>query len=378
MAQTYTPGLKVTRNTVIKKERILPLKGEVLVKAGEVVSADTVVAHTKLPGDVEPLNIANKLSIPAEDVEQLMLKKVGDTVQKGEVIAESTNILGKLFKFFNSYVYAPCEGTIESISTVTGQVLLRKPPLPVEIRAYIDGTVVHVLPEEGVAVEAKGSFIQGIFGLGGEVDGIIETVCNARNEVLDESKISEHHKGKVLVGGRIVTYEAMVKAAKLGVAGIISGGINDADLRKFMGYDLGVAITGHENLGITLVVTEGFGEIAMAGATYDLLKENNGKKCSLNGATQIRAGVIRPECIIPLETRLKEELAEEELLGLDIGAPIRVIREPYFGKIGKVSALPEKLQQVESETWVRVLEVEMEETGEKATVPRANVESIQL
>ena len=41
-------------------------------------------------------------------------------------------------------------GTVESISAITGQVILREPPLPVQVRAYVDGTVVQVNEGEGV------------------------------------------------------------------------------------------------------------------------------------------------------------------------------------------------------------------------------------
>jgi hypothetical protein len=63
-------------------------------------------------------------------------------------------------------------------------------------------------------------------------------------------------------------------------------------------------------------------------------------------------------------------------MGLDIGSPIRVIRAPYFGKLGSVTALPSPLQVLESESKARVLEVEFE-SGERAIIPRANVEMIE-
>ena len=44
MAHSYTPGLKVLQKTLFRKERILPLKGKVLVKKGDNLSPDTVVA----------------------------------------------------------------------------------------------------------------------------------------------------------------------------------------------------------------------------------------------------------------------------------------------------------------------------------------------
>jgi len=53
-----------------------------------------------------------------------------------------------------------------------------------------------------------------------------------------------------------------------------------------------------------------------------------------------------------------------------------VIREPYFGKLGEVSALPPLLQKLETESKARVLEVEFED-GTKAIIPRANVETIE-
>jgi hypothetical protein len=53
-----------------------------------------------------------------------------------------------------------------------------------------------------------------------------------------------------------------------------------------------------------------------------------------------------------------------------------VIREPHFGKLGKVVNLPPALQKLESESSARVLEVEFSD-GKKAIVPRANVELLE-
>ena len=61
---------------------------------------------------------------------------------------------------------------------------------------------------------------------------------------------------------------------------------------------------------------------------------------------------------------------------LAIGTPIRVIRDPYFGAIGTVAALPEAPQVLGSGSKSRVLDVSLE-SGEVVTVPRANVELIE-
>jgi hypothetical protein len=374
MAHTYTPGLKVSEKELITKKRILPLKGDVIVRVGDKVHPDDVVARTHLPGPVETTNVANILGVPPEDIQACMLKKEGDPVKANEVIAMNKSFFG----LFKSEARAKIDGSIETISHVTGQVLLRGKPVPVQVKAYLESEVVEIFPNEGVAVSCWGSFVQGIFGIGGETHGEIKIVVPDNRTPLTDNLIDESCKGKIVLGGSIVTADAVRKAIKVGASGIVTGGFSDKDLRDFLGYDIGVAITGSEDLGVTLVFTEGFGEIMMAKKTFDLLKSKVGQMACINGATQIRAGVIRPEVIIPIAADIKAGKgdAAKQILGLEIGSPIRVIRAPYFGKLGAVTALPSPLQVLESESKARVLEVEFE-SGEKAIVPRANVEMIE-
>ncbi|MCK4302419.1 MAG: hypothetical protein KAW91_06570 [candidate division Zixibacteria bacterium] len=374
MAHAYTPGLKVTGSQLVEKRRILPLKGEVIVKVGDEVNPDDVVARTHLPGNVVPLNVANKVGIPPEDIDMIMCKNVGDPIAKGEIIAEKRAFI----KWFSSSCPATIDGTLESVSKVTGQVLQRGHPIPVEVKAYLKGTVTEVIPNEGVVVACMGSFMQGIFGIGGESSGEIKVVTPDNATVLSEELITADLAGKVAVGGSLVTANAVSKAIEVGVKGIVVGGLGDRDLRDFLGYDIGVAITGSEDLGTTLVISEGFGQINMAQRTYDLFKAHEGEMACINGATQIRAGVIRPEVVIPLSSDVTDatSVAAAGMQGLAIGSPVRVIRHPYFGHLGHVTDLPSPLQVLESESKARVLEVEFPD-GRKAIVPRANVEMIE-
>ena len=116
----------------------------------------------------------------------------------------------------------------------------------------------------------------------------------------------------------------------------------------------------------------------MAERTFGLLKDRVGTKASINGATQIRAGVIRPSIIIPVD---KMDSSEQKSTAyepgiLEVGVPVRIIRAPYFGDIGKVHSLPSKPQTLESGTKTRVLEV-IVENGDILTIPRANIERIE-
>ena len=372
MAHSYTPGLAVADRTVVKRRRLLPLPGTVLVEVGQRVTSDQVVARAELPGKVYPINLANQLSIAPGEIKDYLVKKEGDPVEKDEIIAENK----PLIKWFKTEIHSPVKGTIEALSEVTGQVLLREPPRLVNLLAYIDGTIVETIPRQGVVVETTCSLVQGIFGIGGEVWGELLVAVASPDEPLAPGHLTPAMKGNIVVGGSFLSAETMVRAKELGIIGLVVGGIHDKDLRALLGYDLGVAITGTEQVGFTLILTEGFGTIPMASKTFRLLSAHKGCKASISGSTQIRAGVIRPEIIIPRPTSTDESPPEVEHAGIRLGDSVRIIRDPLFGKIGEVSALPSDLARIPTESDVRVLEVTFPD-GARAVVPRTNIEVIE-
>jgi hypothetical protein len=298
---------------------------------------------------------------------------VGTAFGKDDVIAAAKSLFGLL----RNTATAPAGGTIESVSPISGQLILREPPIPVEVNAFVRGVVAEVLPDEGVVVETRGAFLQGIFGVGGETHGEIACAARAPDEALSPSLLGPQHRDKVVIGGAYASYEALMKAREVGARAVVVGGFDDHDLRQLLGRDLGVAITGAEELGITLVLTEGFGHVRMAERTWRLLESRQGSLASVSGATQIRAGVMRPEIVIPHGPEgFAAGATEDHSTGLEIGSLLRVIREPYFGRIGRVVELPPELHGVDTEAKVRVLAVEFSDDRTRATVPRANVELI--
>ena len=372
MGSAYTPGLTVSGDIVVKRIRRLPIKGEVLVKDGDRVHPDTVVARALLPGPLQTMKLPEELGVEPRDAPGFFQLKIGDSVEKGQVVAMSKGFLGMGKK----EVQSKFAGTIEAISDVTGNVLVREASIPVDVTAYIEGFIADVIPGEGAVVETRAAMVQGIFGVGGERVGTIRVAVPGPGAVLDASAIKDDDKGKILVGGSLITYEALVRGSAVGVVGFIAGGVKDGDLVKFLGYDIGVAITGQEAINLTLMVTEGFGTLAMSLRTFELLKSLEGQSASINGATQIRAGVIRPEIIVPLALDVVVD-KEPDLSAFELrpGASIRVIREPYFGELAVVTDLPAQLMVVDSGTEVRVLKAKLED-GREVLVPRANVEII--
>jgi hypothetical protein len=372
MAKAYTPGLKVTPGLHYRSRRVLPTAGEVRVHVGDRVQGDTVVAETHLEGDVTPVKAASQLACPAGELPALMLKRVGEAVSAGEVIARSRGVFGLMRQELKS----PVAGTLESVGDSSGLVMIRGPRQPVQVLAHVPGRVIEVLPGEGAVIETDAAMVQGIFGIGGEARGPLVLACRAPGEELHEDLVTPAMSGCVIVGGARMTATAIGRAKQVGAMAVVSGGIDDADLRDFLGHDLGVAITGSERCGLTLIITEGFGEIAMARRTFDLLASHAGRLACVNGATQIRAGVMRPEVVVPLDHAVPVESARIDPGELVPGASVRIIRDPHFGLIGTVVALPERPAMLASGSRARVLEVSID-GGDTVTVPRANVERIE-
>lgn len=371
-AYAYSPGLKIKYVDIVEKERKLPILGEVLLKEGEGVEHNTLVAKAYVAGDSQVIRAASILGVEPEDLRDLMLKKEKDRVKEGELIARYSALFGLTKK----EVTSPISGVIETISDASGQIIVQEEPKPVYVDAYIPGKVVKVIPKEGVSIQTRAAYIQGIFGIGGETHGKIRVLTGSERQ-LTAQMITAENKDEVLVTGSKLNSEALRKSVKVGAKAVVGGAIDYDDLTQFAGEEIGVGITGNEEVGITLIVTDGFGEIPMSRRAFELLKHYDGFMACVNGSTQIRAGVVRPEIIIPHSEHVEEVSRHEKLVGgIMPGTSVRLIRAPYFGAIGKVSTLPVELQKLETESEARVLEVQLE-NGKTVTVPRANVEIIE-
>ena len=150
-------------------------------------------------------------------------------------------------------------------------------------------------------VETQGALVNGVFGVGGEARGELAFATDQPGEALTTEVVGAGHRGKVLVGGSVVTLDALRKAVETGVCGIITGGVDQKDLTDFLGHEIGVGVTGAERVGLTLIITEGFGIYPMKDETFGLLKSHEGRQASMDGTTQIRQRMLRPEIVIPLQ-----------------------------------------------------------------------------
>lgn len=225
-------------------------------------------------------------------------------------------------------------------------------------------------PTRSVTIETTATFAQGIFGVGGERLGRLNVLSIPSNTKLDSSHIPADCSGAVLVGGHSPTIDAIHVAVARGAVGLVTGSIDDPTLREYIGYDLGIALTGDEEIPMTLIITEGFGEIPMSERITSTLTPVQGSRVSINGATQVRAGAQRPEILV-WNTASNVAARDGGAQGLEVGARMRLIRVPFFGLRGVVEELPHELMQLETGAMARVLKARLED-GRTVIVPRAN------
>ncbi len=353
----YPVETRITPLTTIRRERLLPARGQVGVQTGEFVGPADVVARCQLPGEIRVVDVSRALGMRRDQADERVRKFVGDMVQAGETLATPGGLFGRLRRACRS----PVDGQI--IAVRNGLVLIEEAATTFELSAHLKGQVTNVMPQRGVVISTVGSLIQGVWGSGGEAEGILKVLVDNPQKPLRAHAIDVSCHGTLIVGGRILDEKALEQAVEAKVRGIIAGSV-DAGLRVTI-----------EALPFPVMITEGFGAMPIAQPIFSLLHSNVGREAMLNADAQIRRGSRRPELVIPL--RAEENVPKEEsgARSLQVGMQVRILREPHLGALGTVSDLPPMAQTVETGARLRVAEVDLGNEN-PVRVPLANLELI--
>ena len=377
MSRVLIPSLTISSNIEVRKQRLLPIAGRVLVSVGQNVTPQTIVAESERPGELHIIRASDSLNLTPSETLKYVVVKEGMTVRQGDILAEVSSMWG----LFSSKVVAPVDGVVEFITSATGHIGLREPPRKIAVNAYMHGVVEVVHERRGATIASSAMFIQGIFGVGGERHGTVHLLDIPNDKVVLVDDIPEDCASKILIGGRSPSIDALRCAENRGAVGFITASIDDRVLSQYVGFDIGIALTGDEDLPMTLIITEGFGDIALNSRIRALLEVAHNREASINGATQVRAGALRPELIVSHESKgfvAGESVSDCEGLAsrLDIGSTVRMIRVPYFGKYGTVVSLPTELMPLETGAMARVALVQLVDGDKQVVVPRANMELV--
>jgi hypothetical protein len=339
--------------THIQRTRRLPTDGRVLVRTNQKVNATDVVAEAHQEGKHILVNVRRALGLAStKETDSLIERKVGEKIQKGDVIARTGRAMPKV-------VRAPENGEIVAINN--GQVLLEVESKLFQLRAGFSGNIVDLLPDRGVIIEAHGALVQGIWGNNQIDQGLLLVLAQTAGEALTRDRLDVSLRGAVILGGYCTDAEALKMANELPLRGLILGGMAAG------------LIPLANKLVFPLIVVDGFGPTPMNAAAFKLLSTNEKRETCLNAAPWNLSGGERPEVIIPLpvEGNLPKETDEFK--------PEQVVRiqgAPYTGQIATLVRVRPWLTALPNGLRVPAGDVRLEST-EVVSVPLANLDVLE-
>ena len=262
-----------------------PVRGEI-----ENINFDsgTIILREIQDYSTKPItiNIAKELNVDPRHIKGYLKKREGDFVETYEPLAS------RLEKDFSKVIPSPATGAITSINLDKGIVTIQYKNEPYQIFAQVHGKVIHTEKNLSATIEYSGNKLFGIIGFGGET-------CNEISVLKKNSfKQNKSYQNKIIISFSKI-YEKFLRAcSEMYVAGVVAPSIDNMDLVEFLGEEIGVALTGNEAIPFPIILTEGFGDFRINAEYKEFFMKQQNKKMYMNGHTQIRAGVVRPQMIV--------------------------------------------------------------------------------
>src|SRR5215212_778331 len=103
----------ISSSVLVRKERRLPVAGEVLVRVGARVEPDDTVAQALLPDSPITIDLARQLGMRPKGLAKRLAKPLGSTLEADEVIAKGRRGLRGV------QVKTPVAGTLQAYDEQT-------------------------------------------------------------------------------------------------------------------------------------------------------------------------------------------------------------------------------------------------------------------
>jgi hypothetical protein len=337
------PVTHVLPLTMIRRSRLLNTPGKVLVKVGQKVNSTDVIAETHLQGRHLLVDVRRALGLTRLDPnERLVDRQVGEKLQKGDVLAQTSGL-------FSRVVRAPADGVV---ATVTGgRVLLELDSPSSPLLAGMIGEVVEVIPELGAVLETNGALARCSWGNDKVDQGVMLNLINNPDEELQRSRIDVSMRGAVVLAGICTQADALRAAAELPLRGLILSSMT-SDLIPLA-----------EKLSFPIVLMEGFGKIPMNAPAFKLLSSLEKRDVVINA--------VNGEIIVPLPAG-GSQAPETDVF--KPGQTVRIHGAPYSGKVGLLVQIRPGLTRLPNGLRVVAGDVRLEEKTEVITVPLNNLD----
>ena len=340
--------------TFIRRERLLPVSGKVLARVGQKVLATDVIAEGRTSDCHQLLDISRGLGVGLDEADKLVVRKVGDLVEKGGIIAGPVGVLHRT-------VSAPENGMIVAIGD--GQVLMELEGTLLELRAGIPGTVVQIIPDRGAVIETTGALIQGVWGNGQMDKSIMNVLSHAPAEELTSSQLDVSRRGSIVLGGILTQEETLRTAIGLPLRGLIMGSMPS--------HLLPVAL----KAPFPILLLSGFGKLPIDPVSFAILTTNEQREVTVNACAWDRFQGQRPEVVIPLPSSGTIPPPPQADIFAS-GQTVRIQRAPHAGKAGTIASLKPSAQLFSSGIRASAAVINLD-NGEQVVVPLANLEVIE-
>lgn len=372
---------RIEKDAVIRIRRSLKGKGALYVSAGQVVTPSEIIGNATVSAGFRTLDLSALLSVPPQEVEKYLVRNLNQRIYKGELLAYKKGwVLGG-----KKVVTSPTDGVLDFLNTKTGELKIAFLSKKADLPAGVYGVVEVADQERGQAViRILASRVYGVFGSGRPRDGILKLVSK-KDGLVAKDMIQPKYEGYVLAGGSLFFKDAISSAISCGVSGIITGGINAGDYRGMANGRLVFPERLDNDIGISVMVCEGFGAIPLGSDIFELFKEYEGKFVSIDGnKALINLPSPSESSLIKVKnTKLPPVQNDEGIAGTEhvektrelwIGAPVRIAGNSYPGEQGRVAALNDSLTLLPSglKTYLATVET----PRRKIQVPVANLEMI--
>ena len=337
--------------TTIRRERLLPVPGRIVVRVEQKVNPLDVVAEANYGGEHLLIDVARMFDLRPDVAQTLIQVKAGDTISRGDLIARQ-----KGFSMQN--VNAPANGRV--ILVGAGQVLMEVGEAAFELHAGIPGVVTRQISDRGVEIQFNGALVQGVWGNGQLDIGLMLPLLASPEEPLVAKQLDVSLRGSVLLAGSCSDPAALKTAGDLPVRGLILGSMSPALIPQ--------AMQAH----FPIIVVDGFGQRPLNSVAYKLLSTNAKRETTLNAEVPDRQTGVRPEILITLP------VTQDPPLPHDVAtfAPeqtVRLTRDPHIGMVGILVALRPGLMTMPSGLRVAAADVRLD-SGEEVLIPLANLE----
>lgn len=380
MSHLVTQRLRIEKDLITRVKRVLKGEGNLNINPGQEVTPSDIIGTAQISSGFRTLNLAEVLSVPAIKVSKYLKKQIGQRVYKEELLAYKD---GGLFGG-KKIVLSPTDGVLDYLNPKTGEIRMTFLPKKMDLPAGVFGIVEKVNNERGVVViKIQVSRIYGMFGSGRIRDGTL-AILGSRDGLINKADISPKYDEQILVGGSLIFKDSISAAISSGINGIITGGINAKDYQSMAGGRILFPHKLENDVGISILVCEGFGSVAIGEDIYSLLKEYNGKFVSMEGNRAIlNLPSFESKSIIRVKnTQLPPILDESERMEektiklgeLKVGSIVRAVGNTYAGEQGKVSSIDRTETVLAS--GVKAILVTIETQRRKIQLPVANLERI--